>query len=184
MARYPIHQTRTGDAPRDRDALWTEIRRRRRFTKRDLVLDSDMDQRSVQQFLSGLTRAGILVRDGNRYELVRDVGFETPRLRSDGSPVPPTKSEKIWRALKILGEFNADELVIACSDEHDRVSRAYVLDYVKNLNHAGYLHVTRHARPVPARPGHVHRAAPAHGPAAEPGVRPESQPRDLATVGR
>mgnify|MGYP006286687325 CR=1 FL=1 len=154
MARSPINETRAADLPRDRDALWAEIRERRNFTFRDLHLDSDMDQRSIRVFLQGLTRAGILERDGKRYRLVRDMGHETPRVRTDGSIVPPTKSERVWRSIKILGTFTADEIVTACTDETSGPTRSYVRDYLKNLHHAGYLRVAK-----PSHPGTLARYA-------------------------
>lgn len=147
MTRVPIDQTRRSKVPRDRDAMWAWIREHREFHQLDLYGDSCMNKRSVRQFLISLTNAGILEQNGQTFTLIRDVGKEAPRVRMDGSIVPPTKSERIWRSIRILSQFDARDVLMAANNEEDPITEAYVRDYLRNLKKAGYLSVVRKGDP-------------------------------------
>lgn len=147
MARVPIDQTRRSRVPRDREALWTKIRELRKFTVSDLFLISNMDRRSIKQFVVGLANAGILEQEDMEYTLIKDLGKEAPRIRMDGSIVPPTKSERIWRSIRILNQFDARDVLMAANSDEDPITEAYVRDYLRNLHKAGYLSETRPGDP-------------------------------------
>jgi hypothetical protein len=97
---------------------------------------------------------------------VRDNGIEAPRLAPNGSLLPPTAQELMWRTMRILGEFNCHELVGHASTADVTVVLSAAQDYLKHLHHAGYVVVVKKAGPnhltryrvIPSGiPGRAHR---------------------------
>lgn len=89
------------------------------------------------------------------YRLVRDNGVEAPRLTKDGKPVTQgLGNENMWRAMRIIGEFDYRELAAHASTETAPVSAETACTYVLTLAKAGYLRQTvppvrgRNARPA------------------------------------
>lgn len=146
-----------------RDRLWAEIRRIKRFGVADLVA-LGVRRETVTHYLAGLMAAGILQKEKGQpaargsfapwvYVLVRDVGAETPRVRKDGSPVTQGLArEQLWRAIRILREFNAVELSVAASIPTVPVLLSEARFYLGKLCRAGYLHRIR-----PGVPGRLAR---------------------------
>ena len=62
-----------------------------------------------------------------------------PRVRRDGTLVPPTIQDCMWRAAKMLRTFTVLDLVAAAGREGAEVSEAHAADYLRNLARAGYL---------------------------------------------
>lgn len=146
-----------------RDRLWAEIRRIKRFGVADLVV-LGVRRETVTRYLASLIAANILQKEKGQpatrgsftpwvYVLVHDVGAETPRVRKDGSPVTQGLArEQLWRAIRILREFNAIELRVAASTNAIQVLLSEARFYLGKLCQAGYLHRVR-----PGVPGRLAR---------------------------
>lgn len=80
------------------------------------------------------------------YTLFKDIGAEAPRLRLDGSEVPPTAQDLMWRTIFILGKFTIPELCFAASTEQCKVSDDAAKRYCKLLSEGAYLKRYRHRR--------------------------------------
>lgn len=125
------------------------------FSLRDLARGAALSDRSIGQYLAGLTHAGILSTDAGRYILRRDTGIEAPRVREDGSLVRSgEKAERLWRAMRILGQFDLRALICAAAADDCPISDAYAAEYTRRLVRAGYLRIAE-----PGRPGHPARHA-------------------------
>ncbi len=119
--------------PADRQGLWTWMRGHRAWSWAEIRDAARLDPASVREYLAGLAAAGYVIREGDHYALLRDAGLEAPRVRRDGSPVPEPKSERIWRALRVMKRVTVAELEVACPD----VPGSYLRDYLRNLARAG-----------------------------------------------
>ncbi len=135
-----------------RQAMWEAMRSAEgEFSLREIALASHTDRTAVRSYASALEKAGIL---GKRlckvagrfqeagYFLVRDVGHEAPRVRRDGTLVPPTIQDCMWRGAKMLRRFTILDLVAAASREGAEVNEEHARDYLRNLVRAGYLAAT------------------------------------------
>jgi hypothetical protein len=131
-----------------------------------MVLSGQRDD-TVLSYLRGLEKAGYVSacgevppalkrrREFRCYTLVRDIGVDAPRVKDDGSPAEENAGrEQMWRAMKILKEFDYRELAAAASTEKHRVSPDEAQTYARFLKLAGYLAVSR-----PAKFGNVNSAA-------------------------
>jgi len=156
-----------------RDAIWAQIRQQRIFTIetiwQKLGHSCGAHRKSIASYLQCL-KAGGYVGDSGRqrsgadgngsyervYQLVKDCGIEAPRLRKDGSVVTQgARRENMWRAMRIIGEFDFRDLALAASTEEFSVKEENARDYIRHLKKAGYLAVTKQAirgrHPAPAR---------------------------------
>jgi hypothetical protein len=86
--------------------------------------------------VSGQSRGGGKVR---RYDLVRDTGVDAPRLRKDGTEIPPTSQERMWLSMKIIGSFTAADLALSVSSEECPVPESTATSFLCHLKKAGYL---------------------------------------------
>ncbi len=109
--------------------------------------------RTVEDYLKSLVAAGIVAVElsptTHRYSiftLVQDTGAEAPRVRKDGSIVPPTKTEALWRSIKMIGTFTHAELAASAA-----VTDPQAKDYCEHLARAGYLLVVEKKHPLPTR---------------------------------
>ncbi|MEA2755132.1 MAG: hypothetical protein QOJ54_1421 [Aliidongia sp.] len=139
-----------GAKPRGRQAIWLAARQIRRFTVRQLASDVDQDRGTVFMYVRALEAAGFLAKCGTEkarqnkdaavYELIKDTGFEAPKILQDGTPSTYGKSnEQMWRTMKMLVEFSTRELSVAASTEDHLVEHSHAKNYVKWLHRAGYL---------------------------------------------
>lgn len=99
------------------------------------------DRRLVREYTKRLVAAGMLqVMQEGRYLLARDTGPKTPRLRPDGSEVERGASRRaIWRTMRILGQFTAQDVVKIGSTEEVKPSLIDVRKYISYLDKAGYV---------------------------------------------
>ena len=63
------------------------------------------------------------------YALVRDCGVDAPRVRKDGSIVPQSGRERMWRAMRIIGDFHLVELTKYASQGGPPVSESEARGY-------------------------------------------------------
>lgn len=159
--RKPIHLVRGEGAISGRDAIWIAIRALRTFTASDLE-DHVMRQphkvrtniETIKTYVTGLENAGYLQRIEKRqrrddisgryaamqWQLVRDTGIDTPRVTKGGKEVTQgLAQEQMWRTMRILGDFDFNDLAIAASTEQVPVKPEAAKDYIKHLLRAGYL---------------------------------------------
>ena len=143
MSRKPIDQQQPTEC---RQAVWDEIRKQgSTFTIKDL--DVKLDVSSINEYLTGLTKAGYLTSckaslrgETTEYQLIRDIGFDAPRVRKDGSPVTQGQGRlQMWNAMQVLKQFNVNELVFNASTEVHTVAASEAKSYCAALCKAGYL---------------------------------------------
>ena len=135
--------------PASHDGLWALIRSLGRdgsFRVADVVMAVRGNIRSsdVLAYARALERAGILVRelsipDDPRYRVdLRHV--ETPRLRADGSVLAVARRTALmWRSIKMLGLFTADNLAVAASLPDLAITPEQAGRYADDLTAGGYL---------------------------------------------
>jgi hypothetical protein len=147
--------------PNARDRIWTAIRSfaREPFTLAQVIERAGVRPRTADSYLQQFRRAGYVAQAGRRerpkrrrgearhrwwremrYVLVRDTGVETPRLRADGSPgTGGLRREQLWRAARILREFDARELCAAASTPQCQVAYRSARAFAHMLMRAGIL---------------------------------------------
>ncbi|MBP8284809.1 MAG: hypothetical protein KAX46_13010 [Chromatiaceae bacterium] len=103
----------------------------------------------VRDYLKALEAGGYLVPctldDGAPgWQLLRDPGNETPRVRADGTPiVQGAGREQCWRAMRQLVSFDLVMLVAVASTDRWAVAPGEARDYCDRLARAGILTRTR-----------------------------------------
>ncbi|MGJ5203616.1 hypothetical protein [Bradyrhizobium sp. HKCCYLR20261] len=105
---------------------------------------------NVSKYLKGLLNAGIAEQCGERpatmkgqfasplYRLVKTPVL-APRVRDDGSLIPPTAQECTWNAIRTMKQFTVQELIFAATTDQVRPKRRATARYVLLLERAGYL---------------------------------------------
>ena len=157
--RRPARLERAG-ALTPRDRIWAAIRcfgKDHVFSVAEIMLLSGQRDDTALTYLRGLEKAGFIRpgapegtpptlrrrREFRRFALVRDVGVDAPRVTGDGAPVEQGAGrEQMWRAVKVLKDFDCRELAAAASTEPHPVSVEEVKTYARLLARAGYLQLT------------------------------------------
>lgn len=144
------------------DAIWQAIRALESFTLKDLICHVDrhlkVNDLTVKSYVQRLERGGYLnstvigqragCRQEHAYTLIRNTGVETPRLRQDGKPSEQGRGqEQMWRAMKILRDFDWRDLAIAAGTEEHPIAENTAKGYCVVLAAAGYLAVVRASKP-------------------------------------
>jgi hypothetical protein len=134
--------------PKDRDAMWEVIRKKRTFTLKDIKLDTDHDSRTIKDFLNPLQIAGYIGvaklaagrHDQTVYKLLRDAGKQYPRLDKNGQPAPPSDTQRMWTVVKVIGRsaFDCRDLAFVAKTDHEMARK-----YCRFLERAGYLQVVQ-----------------------------------------
>lgn len=110
----------------------------------DLVIRTRISRRTIRDYMESLVKggfAGKTLENGKAfYELIRDTGFEHPRLNGKGEKII-NKRDRMWMQMKILGTFSSRELAFASSNAACVVSPEDAKDYCSRLHQAGYLQV-------------------------------------------
>ena len=174
--RRPARLERAG-ALTPRDRIWSAIRRfgrvgegdARAFSVVEIMTLSGQRDDTALSYLRALEKAGYVSAGGEAplalrrrrefrcFRLVRDVGVDAPRVKADGSPAEENAGrEQMWRAVRILREFDFRELSVAASTEEHPVAPDEAQSYMRFLKLGGYLAVARPARsgnqnPAPER---------------------------------
>ncbi|WP_027360553.1 hypothetical protein [Desulforegula conservatrix] len=136
-----------------RQSVWNAIREQRTFTSVSILNATSLeDLSSVRWYLSGFETAGYIKKTATDksphvFELVKDIGREAPRVRRDGSSITQgSKRDQMWRTMRILKIFDADELAMAASLEESPVDSEDARSYVFHLHKAGYLQLVQAAK--------------------------------------
>jgi hypothetical protein len=138
--------------PATHDGLWALIRWFGSNSDADTLTVDDViaavrgtiDARDVRAYCRSLEKAGILVPvlaipDTPRFKVeLRHI--ETPRLRADGTVMPgPRRHALLWRSIKMLGLFTADNLAMAASLPDFAITPDQARRYADDLTAGGYL---------------------------------------------
>lgn len=164
MSRRPAHLT-GGIAPRD--AVWEALRALGETDLGELSRRSGQPLSLVEDYMRALRKAeiveavyqtaGPLGRFRTVYKLIRDLGLDAPRLRKDGSSIPTSGRQRMWRAMAILKEFSLRDLMATASLPEAPIAQAEAHYYCEWLAKGGYLR--------PSGPGrYITVAAMRHGP--------------------
>jgi hypothetical protein len=147
----PVHLVADMPVPQGRQRIWQAIRALRKFSYLDLQAATLNSEPVIQTYLLGLTNAGYLKCERSsktakgqygkrRWELVRDVGVEAPRVTARGEPVTQGAARQaMWQTMRILRRFSVRELVAAGTSERVQLKLIDARDYVSHLQRAGYL---------------------------------------------
>lgn len=148
MARLPAHQANPG-----RPEIWAALRQLKSATGETIRKTARAQWATAEDYLKSLALAAIVEISNNdlryrdrTYTLVRDTGAEAPRVRKDGSIIPPTQTEALWRSIKMIGTFTASELAAAAN-----VAELQAKDYCQHLSRAEYLLTVEKNHPNPTR---------------------------------
>ncbi len=136
-----------------REKLWRAIRELKTFYGPELESKAGLDGSTycIRDYISGLCKAGILEvvepqqcpGDYARYRLCRDVGVDAPRVRRDGSAVPEPAQQVMWRAMRVLREFGARDLVANAAMAGITIKLTTATQYCNWLARGGYLQAPR-----------------------------------------
>lgn len=130
-----------------REKLWAAMRELRIFCVPELARQAGVDRHKYQlgDYLKGLVRAKILAQDkagtfaAATYTLLRDLGVEAPRVRRDGSLLPDTAQERMWRAMKVLRTFSVQDLVVHAALPGAPIAPGAAKSYCQWLARGNYL---------------------------------------------
>ena len=144
MARKPIDQTRPEEK---RQAVWEALRTLPEFTVTELAHHTRLGKATIRDYLIGLERAGYLEKiaqggpgAASIWRLSRDAGRHAPRVTKNGAPVSMGQGRlQMWRAMRVLGRFTAQDLAIHASTEEHQVATNEAVTYCRFLWRAGYL---------------------------------------------
>lgn len=146
---------------RDPNALWAAVRKLKRFTRQDLLrhLEIDRDSMTLSLFLKRLLAGGYIVEvrkpkvggtckgAGGIYVLVKDVGIQCPRLDDNGAIRPPNERQRIWSAVKVIGNSPFDWRDLSLVTKTKKLTTK---EFCFFLQRAGYLHIV--GKSVPGTP--------------------------------
>ncbi|WP_199508595.1 MULTISPECIES: hypothetical protein [unclassified Psychrobacter] len=148
----PLLATRTDIVRSDYEKLWDMLR-----TAEDGVIISDVARTiptinydKAKAWLSALMCAGYVSREQikltrklptYRYLLTRDIGQTPPRIDAKGAPKPVSVGEAVWRTIRIIKTFNANQVIASGSTPERPLNSASVRQYLKELYNAGYLQI-------------------------------------------
>jgi len=137
-----------------RDLIWDAMRENRTFTVDDLAKQTRLKRGSVDDYVQALVKAGIVAKTGSKptplgnagafpraeYTVVPvAMGIEAPRVRKNGTLIPPTGRQRMWRIMPILKDFSIRDLASTASLPEAPVSPHEAQYYVDWLARAGYL---------------------------------------------
>lgn len=131
----------------DRETIWTVIRSQSQpWTLADIAIRSKCEHGKVRDYVRSLVRAGIVAvqtpfqrHTPTHFILAEDRGVDAPRVRKDGSPLPPTGRARMWKAMRILKVFTETELAEHASLPEAPVAEGEVHTYCLWLARGGYL---------------------------------------------
>jgi len=153
MDRSRAHLT-DGIAPRE--IVWETLRQLGETDLGELSRRSGQPQTLCEDYLRALRKAGIveearrqkgpLDRPRTVYRLARDLGLEAPRVRKNGTLLPATGRQRMWRAMGILKEFSLRDLVATASLPEAPISPREAEYYCRWLAKGGYLRASAGGR--------------------------------------
>lgn len=149
MSRVTL-KPRNAGRPAIRDAIWMAIRNRSLFTIPELIADTGQKSATVRDYVHALAAAGYIRhlknatptsgRGAKIWRLERDTGIEPPRITLEGQEDTSGRCrDQLWRAMKMLNDFDKADLALHASTEEHPVSVQSAARYISYLRRAGYL---------------------------------------------
>lgn len=137
-----------------RESVWAAIRALKEFTIQELAKGSGTKGHVAQEYVSALRKAGFVEIKGKTeslsghpgafqrtvYRLANDVGVDAPRVNKLGEILPEVGRDRMWRAMRILKEFDVKLLVLTASIPVAPVAEGEAAFYCLCLARAGYLY--------------------------------------------
>ena len=136
-----------GGKPYGRRAIWLcfrELSEKGPVTLFDLALKTRINRGTIRTYMESLVAGGYAEKspfvrgEWTAYRLIRDVGALHPRLNKKGEAIV-TSRETMWRSMKMLPMFTAQDLALTATTSRCTVSPVDAADYCKHLLAAGYL---------------------------------------------
>ncbi|MEG3640481.1 hypothetical protein [Magnetococcus sp. PR-3] len=128
------------------DQVWAIVRGFRRLSQEDLRRYCKVPQATWLDYLGRLLLGGYVApvaeRDPVIYELLRDVGPNTPNLDGDGSEFKETKQDICWKVLRMRAHVSPKEMVAF------GVSKQVARTYLYKLYKAGLIQRTEEQGPI------------------------------------
>ncbi len=154
--RKPAHLTMQKGKATGRQAIWEAIRtQKEQFTRKDIETVSKVNIGTIDTYLKSLIKAGFVEVSGEIVEqtllqnrtktsktmtLIKDTGFEAPRVNRNGELCTQgLANEQLWRSMKMINDFNFDELIAIASTDEIIIARNTAKSYVLALCKAGYI---------------------------------------------
>jgi len=143
----------TMKVPRGHDGFWSLICEFDICGPWDLKMIDDrcnVDVTTIRDFVRRLVRGGFAEKVGTRpvsgnstteadlYRLVKRP-FETPRLDRNGKVLPESRRETLWRAMKMLKDFDAAELSRETSTPERVITHQHTYKYLLALSAVGII---------------------------------------------
>lgn len=142
-----------------REYLWGQVRLLKTFTTMDLAAAApryfNLELDKVRYYVNGWVKSGHLTsevtkvagaRQEKSYTLVKDTGIQPPRVDPKGRPVKTGLArEQMWRTMRMIGQFNYQQLAATASTDEVTVSSEDARKYVELLHKAHYLQCTKSA---------------------------------------
>lgn len=133
------------------EAIWAHIRgfENNVFTIKDIEMKTNAPKRTVQDYIIRLVRAGYLKmvacnQDGAKLYKLQKRPMTAPRLKKNGDLVTQgTARDQMWRTMKMLGVFTAQDLSINATTAEVEVTERYAKDYITFMVKAEYIKVIR-----------------------------------------
>ena len=150
MAQKPIHMV-AADArgkAHGRQAVWQAVREQAEFgtfTEKNLQNRlPHVPETTIRDYLRALVAGGYVVKGemvnrARTYTFIKDIGFEAPRLRKDGTELPPTAQQQMWLCMGILKSFTVEGLANSATTDEVPVTFEAARHYLMHLYKAGYL---------------------------------------------
>lgn len=139
--------------PRGNQAYWEIIRELRTFTLSDIDSRCFVRRDTIGDYVRRLVKAGFVAIEGMcgdavMYRLEIDQP-DAPRVRRDGSIANEigVGQDRMWRSMKMLKTFTAEELAASASLGPETVTVGTAKEYLKHLQRAGYLTIVVAATP-------------------------------------
>lgn len=150
--RRPADVLAAARRPHGRPAVWRALRKLSWATMGEIAREADADIRTARSFVEALHAAGLVLRHDDikavQWLLKADAPAEMPRLRPDGSRVTQGDGrERLWRTMKMLKTFTAQDLAVAASLPDAPVQPGEAKDYARTLAAAGYLATVKPGTP-------------------------------------
>lgn len=147
--RKPAHMEMVGGKG-SRQRAWEAMRKSAGpFTCYSIARKADVDDATLFTYLISLQRAGFVecekvegkaIQRHGKWTIVRDNGVEAPRVTREGKLVTQgLGNEAMWRSMRIIGEFNTNELAAHAEAAGVKVGYQTAKAYIVALHGAGYL---------------------------------------------
>lgn len=150
MKRKPKTQTPllalATPAPTDREKMWAAMRQEKTFILARIAQLAQCGNTKARDYLRSLKASGHVrvlkeatPRTAALYELALDTGVDAPRVRKDGTMLPPSGRNRMWNVMRVMGVFTVAELAANASLPDAPVAEDEAAYYCRWLEQGGYL---------------------------------------------